>query len=133
MNTRCLAGPNIRVANLGGSLLGLASGNTITLDDNASGWGWFIDSTPSDDSEFLGADNQGAAMQSMDLLSVLMHEMGHLLGYDHEDEGVMAETLAAGTRSVELEQVHVAATDLAFGERLDFDHEFSFTKAKRRK
>ena len=40
---------------------------------------------------------------------------------------------AAGTRSVELEQVHVAAIDLAFGERLDFDTEFTFVKVKRRK
>ena len=127
-----LRSADIRVANLGGSLLGLASGNTITLDDNATGWGWFIDSTPSDDSEFLNADNQGE-MHRMDLLSVLMHEMGHLLGHDHDDEGVMAETLAAGTRSFEMEQVHVAATDLAFVERLDFDNEFSFVKAKRRR
>ena len=132
VDTSALVGLNIQVANLGGTTLGLASGNTIWLDDNAAGWGWFIDSTPSDDSEFIGTDDQGA-MQSMDLLSVLMHEMGHLLGYDHEDEGVMAETLAAGTRSVELEQVHVAATDLAFGERLDFDNEFTFVKVKRRK
>lgn len=132
VDTSALVGLNIQVANLGGTTLGLASGNTIWLDDNAAGWGWFIDSTPSDDSEFIGTDDQGA-MQSMDLLSVLMHEMGHLLGYDHDDEGVMAESLAAGTRSVELEQVHVAATDLAFGWQLDFETEFTFAKVKRRK
>ena len=123
---------DIRVADLGGSLLGLASGNTITLDDNAAGWGWYIDSTPSDDSEFLDADNHGE-MHRMDLLSVLIHEMGHLLGHDHDDEGVMAEALEAGTRGIELEQVHVAATDLAFGWQPDFETEFSFEKAKRRK
>ncbi len=132
VDTSILHDVQVQIVNLGGKTLGMVSGNTIQLDDNASGWGWFIDSTPSDDSEFLGTDNQGA-MQSMDLLSVLMHEMGHLLGYDHNDEGVMAETLAAGTRSVELEQVHVAATDFTFGERLDFDNEFTFAKARRRK
>jgi hypothetical protein len=34
----------------------------------------------------------------MDLLRVLEHEVGHLLGRDHEAGGVMQETLAAGTR-----------------------------------
>jgi hypothetical protein len=34
----------------------------------------------------------------MDLLSVLEHEVGHLLGREHEATGVMAETLTAGTR-----------------------------------
>src|SRR5207253_954462 len=36
----------IQIADLGGATLGLASGNTITLDDNAAGWGWFVDPTP---------------------------------------------------------------------------------------
>jgi hypothetical protein len=37
----------------------------------------------------------------MDLLTALRHELGHVLGLDHEDEGVMQETLAPGeTRSV---------------------------------
>jgi len=34
----------------------------------------------------------------MDLLSVLEHEIGHVLGYEHEPGGVMQETLSAGTR-----------------------------------
>jgi len=34
----------------------------------------------------------------MDLLTVLEHEIGHLLGREHEADGVMQETLDAGTR-----------------------------------
>src|SRR5207244_156071 len=49
----------VQIADLGGSTLGLASGYTIYLDVNAAGWGWFIDSTPADDSEFTTPGNQG--------------------------------------------------------------------------
>src|SRR5262245_21113291 len=34
----------------------------------------------------------------MDLLTVLPHEAVHLLGHEHEPDGLMAETLTAGTR-----------------------------------
>src|SRR5262249_1240061 len=83
---------NVQIANLGGATLGLAAGNTIWLDDNAAGWGWFVDPTPSDDSEFLLKGDQGEQGR-MDLLTALAHEIGHLLGYDHDDGGTMAETL----------------------------------------
>lgn len=96
-DTPSLHGIDIRIADLGGHTLGLASGNTIWLDDNAAGWGWFIDATPWDDAEFTTLGDQGE-QQRMDLLSVLMHEVGHVLGHDHEEAGVMAETLSAGTR-----------------------------------
>jgi len=75
----------------------MASGNTIYLDVNAAGWGWFLDATPHDDSEFTTPGNQGE-QNHMDLLTVLMHEMGHVLGLDHDARGVMQETLAPGTR-----------------------------------
>ena len=34
----------------------------------------------------------------MDLLTVLMHEVGHLHGQEHEHRGLMGETLATGVR-----------------------------------
>ena len=76
---------------------GLASGRTIWLDDNAAGWGWFVDPTPWDDSEFTTPADQGE-QQRMDLLTALEHEVGHLLGKEHKAGGVMAETLSPGTR-----------------------------------
>lgn len=97
VDTSALHGIDIGIADLGGTTLGLASGSTIWLDDNAAGWGWFVDATPRDDSEFTMPGDQGE-QDRMDLLAVVMHELGHLLGHDHDEEGVMAETLAAGVR-----------------------------------
>jgi hypothetical protein len=42
----------------------------------------------------------GPAAGRIDLVSVLAHELGHAAGLEHADGGVMAETLAAGVRSV---------------------------------
>jgi len=74
-----------------------ASGHTIWLDDNATGWGWFIDPTPGDDREFSTLGDQGE-QGHIDLLTVLVHEMGHALGQEHVAGGVMQETLSAGER-----------------------------------
>jgi Calx-beta domain len=72
------------------------STGTIWLDANAADWSWFVDPTHWKDPEFTAPSNPGE-MNRMDLLTVLEHEVGHLLGCDHED-GVMQDTLAAGTR-----------------------------------
>lgn len=97
VDVNSLGSVDIRIADLGGTTLGLASGNTIWLDDNAAGWGWYVDRTPRNDSEFTRRGNQGE-QNRMDLLTVLMHELGHVMGHDHDEGGVMAETLSAGTR-----------------------------------
>lgn len=96
-----LSNIQIRIADLGGRTLGLASGNTIWLDDDAAGWGWFVDQTPRDDSEFTLMGDQGE-QDRMDLLSVVMHELGHLFDFAHDEHGLMAETLAAGARRTDL-------------------------------
>lgn len=88
---------DVRVADLGGLTLGKAAHGVITLDDNAAGWGWFVDRAPRDDSEFTRRGNQGEKNR-MDLLTVLTHEVGHLLGYDHEASSIMQDTLTAGVR-----------------------------------
>jgi uncharacterized repeat protein (TIGR01451 family) len=87
----------VRIADLGGGYLGLQHPSTIWIDDDAAGWGWFVDPTPGDDAEFTTPGDQGEQGR-MDLLSVLMHEIGHVLGREHEEDGVMQETLAAGQR-----------------------------------
>lgn len=91
-------------------VLGLGGGNSILLDDNANGYGWYVDATPADDSEFGVAvaphelkANNGAAAGRIDLLSVLMHEFGHVLGLGDLDASraphdLMTESLGAGIR-----------------------------------
>src|SRR5262249_55737826 len=69
--------------------LGYTDG-TVLIDVNAGGFGWFIDPTPADDAEFgttgrptdLRAAAGGPAYGRMDLLTVVMHELGHVLGLD---------------------------------------------------
>jgi hypothetical protein len=99
------------VTDLPGELLGLTVDSTVYIDVNAAGYGWFVDPTPADDSEFRveranGMPRTGeheAALARMDLLTVLMHEIGHAIGFDHDDSSavtVMQETLSAGMRLV---------------------------------
>src|SRR5262249_26519375 len=78
---RALASVRLQVADLPGRFLGLENGNTVTLDTDAAGEGWFIDPTPLQDEEFTpGADGGlrarpgSAADGRVDLLTVMMHE-----------------------------------------------------------
>ena len=72
------------------------------IDHDAAGWGWFVDQTPDDDLEF---DDAGLANESseaagrMDLLSVVMHELRHVLGEEHgHEEGDLEPILNPGVR-----------------------------------
>jgi hypothetical protein len=96
-NISALGQVELRLEDLPGNMLGQAAGRTITLHPNAAGWGWFVDQTPANDSEFTTPGDQGE-QEHMDVLTVLLHELGHLLGLEHDKQGVMASSLSAGTR-----------------------------------
>jgi hypothetical protein len=86
-----ISGITLNIADLPGGAVGQTVGTNITLDDNAAGNGWFIDTTPADNSEFLPTSNPNEwvakagsdAAGKMDMLSVLLHEYGHALGIEH--------------------------------------------------
>jgi hypothetical protein len=79
------------IADLSGTTIGEESSPAhITIDTDAAGHGWFVDPTPSDNSEFTHAvnnvgtdlytDPSNAAAGHLDLLTTVTHELGHVLG-----------------------------------------------------
>ncbi|MEE8450603.1 MAG: Ig-like domain-containing protein, partial [Thermoguttaceae bacterium] len=101
-----LAGMTFEVVDLPDDLLGQVSGDSIRIDIDAAGYGWFIDPTPYDDGEFiyrrpthsLVAMPYSPAANRADLLTVVMHELGHVAGYQHDDSTLMDALLSLGTR-----------------------------------
>jgi hypothetical protein len=93
----------LQVSDLPWLTLGDYGEGRVWIDADAGGHGWFVDQTPGDDSEFASQQGtllavSGPAAGRMDLLTVVMHELGHAAGLDHAETGFMAEELAAGVR-----------------------------------
>jgi hypothetical protein len=77
-----LSSITVNIADLSGDLLGLATGSIITLDIDAAGHGW------------------STSGGTVDLLTVLGHELGHVLGLDDLrglGTDIMQGQLEAGT------------------------------------
>ena len=83
----------------------------ILLDRDAARLGWFVDESPADAVEFGSetfrdqwlATSDSPAFNRIDLLTVLTHELGHIVGMSDQDPqtsgaGIAAATLPPGTR-----------------------------------
>jgi hypothetical protein len=111
-----------------------AQHDLIQIDSTATGYGWFVDETPADDLEFtivagpnqFGAPSDTAAHGRVDLLTAVMHELGHVLGWGHaEEDELMGETLSPGVRQtidVLLAETDEAGLDAVF-EQSSLSHE----------
>ena len=101
------------ITDLPGTQVGQAVGSVIYLDNDAAGHGWFVDQTPDDSSEFstLSAltertsNGNSHAVGDIDLLTVVIHEMGHVLGRVDLDPAtnphdLMSDVLPTGVRRV---------------------------------
>ncbi len=122
---------DLSFADLPGTALAQTTGQSITFDNTAAGNGWFLDSTPDDNSEFLPTSNPNQwiakegtdAANKMDLLSVLLHEYGHVLGIEHSPDGndFMAATLQPGVRRLPSSEELALMAQLAGQARLALD------------
>jgi hypothetical protein len=116
-----LRGVPFAIADLPGSMLGQTIGNTIVIDPTAAGYGWFVDLTPLDNAEFRSQGGQLVASASspasgrMDLLTVVLHELGHILGLEDlsapdQAGDLMGTWLAPGARRLPAAQTPAPAS-----------------------
>lgn len=113
---RTLSRLDFQIVDLPGSTLGSASKDTIYLDPDAAGRGWFVDSTPEDDEEFPPSGQHGSPITDanstatrVDLLTVVMHELGHVLGLDDLDPPADSDSLMTATLSPGIRRLPTAA------------------------
>ncbi len=105
---RRLEGAKLQVANLGTNILGIEAANVITINETAAGYNWYVNASARSSQSFglagAGTDRLAGpaspAAGRVDLLTVLEHELGHVIGLgDNNQAGdLMDTTLGLGVR-----------------------------------
>jgi hypothetical protein len=100
-----LAAAQYVAAPLPAGVLGLAQpwADRVLISTDGAGNGWFTDAATSSDAAFTVGASSSVAPGKMDLLTTVLHEMGHLAGRPDVDAGghgqdLMADLLPAGVR-----------------------------------
>jgi len=94
------------VVDMAGIYVGTSTTGLISIDSDGAGYGWFVDATPSENSEFEGAgsrltaDAGSAAEGKLDLLTVLVHELGHQIGLGDQYQTAEADDVMFGYMNV---------------------------------
>jgi hypothetical protein len=111
-----LIGDRFAVADLPNDLLGLTTNGLIQIDSNAAGMGWFtglgdsaFNAARTDLGALAGADS--LAYGSVDLLTVVSHEIGNALGFSEVgNSSVMGIGLSAGVRRFDVIPTNVVSS-----------------------
>jgi hypothetical protein len=123
-----LTSVEVVICDLPDGCLGATQGSKVYVDATAAGHGWYVDRTPAADEEFGLAStaaelisNAAAVAERYDLLTVVFHELGHVLGL--EDVSVGSHRLMSGALGLGMRRLPQAAEADAI-----FSHEEAWTE-----
>ncbi|MBV9929944.1 MAG: tandem-95 repeat protein [Alphaproteobacteria bacterium] len=118
----------VSVSDIAGLAVGDSSPGHILVSSSGAGYGWFLDATPNDDSEFEGSGTELTAAPGtmpyghIDLLTVLEHELGHQIGLSDDYNAADASDLMYGFVNAG-ERRLASADDVAHATGAPIDHE----------
>ncbi len=106
VNPQSFKNVQVQIGTLSQGVLADTAGSVITIDASAGGFGWYTNTSSGDFQTVANSADQSAkagtlAVGHMDLLTVVDHELGHVLGLPDVTTGadnLMTQTLSAGMR-----------------------------------